>query len=572
MNLLSIIIVSAILLSIAYIFYGRFFLRWLRVDERKTPAHELRDDVDYVPASAAVVTGQHFSAIAAAGPIVGPILAGLYFGWAPALIWILLGSILIGGVHDVASLFASIRHKASSIAEVVKQRMSRPAYYVFLVFIWVSLVYVIIAFTDLTASSFAKTTIFPVSNSDGTTRNISILGGGVATAAVLYLLVSIVLGVGVRKLRLPLWVGCVVSVVLIGFAIWYGQKFAISWSSNNAINQKSWDIVLLAYCFLASILPMWLLLQPRGFLGSLFLYAVLFAGIVGTIIGGFTSKLEIQFPAWNPSGTMTPPGPLLPFLFITIACGACSGFHSIVSSGTTSKQLNREVDIRPVGYGAMLLEAMVAILALSTVMVLPMTTQLKNPDLIFAQGIGHCMSFLGIPLEFAIIFGLLAFSTFIFDTLDVCTRLGRYVFQELTGMTGKSAGIWATLATLTFPVVYLTLAPADTWKQFWTIFGTSNQLLAALTLTGVSVWLKSEGRNPLPALIPAIFMLAITGIALAYNLKSFGQKVFGVAVPSGNLIHVINFGIAAFLLVLSLYVTFEAIRAMRRQTVPVVRT
>ncbi|MEZ5406105.1 MAG: carbon starvation CstA family protein [Verrucomicrobiia bacterium] len=557
MSLLLIIIICGVVLSLAYGVYGGFLFRWLRPDDRKTPAHAQYDGVDFVPARTAVVTGQHFSAIAAAGPIVGPILAGLYFGWLPALLWILLGAIFVGGVHDMASLFASIRHRACSIAEVVRQRMSRSVYLVFLLFIWLSLVYVIIAFADLTAASFAKATSFSVSFGVGSESAISISGGGVATAAVVYLGISVLLGLITFRWKASLLPGAVVSVLVIGFAIWFGQRYPLNWPATwNAT--KTWDWALLVYCFFASILPMWLLLQPRGFLGSLFLYAVLLVGIVGTIVGTFSSQLTLQFPMWR--SETSPIGPLFPFLFITIACGACSGFHSIVSSGTTSKQLNCEKDIKPVAYGAMLLEAMVAVLALLTLMVLPATTSLKNPDAIFAQGIGRLLSFFGVPMEFAITFGLLAFSTFIFDTLDVCTRLGRYVFQELFGLQGKWAGAWATAATLAFPAIYLSVAPEGVWRQFWIIFGTSNQLLAALTLVGVSVWLKTQQRNPWPALAPAIFMLVITGIALFHSLSSFG-KILASSQKISSIIF-LNFGITLVLLALGFFVTVQAFKIL----------
>jgi len=253
---------------------------------------------------------------------------------------------------------------------------------------------------------------------------------------------------------------------------------------------------------------------------------------------------------------------LFPFLFITIACGACSGFHSVVASGTTCKQLRSERDIKPVAYGAMLLEAMVAIFALSCVMVLPATTKAGAPDLVYAHGIANFMGFIGIDKQFALGFGLLAFSSFVFDTLDVCTRLGRYVFQELTGLQGMLGGAIATLATIAGPAVYLWHAPAD-WgfRTFWTIFGTSNQLLAALTLVGVSVWLWRTGRPVWFALLPAGFMLASTATALVMNFLAF-QKQYRAAVaalkPAAPIL--VNMIVAVVLLGLGLLVVFEAAR------------
>jgi carbon starvation protein len=568
MEMLSVVLGAALALGLAYRWYGSFLMRWLRPDDsRPTPAHEYRDGHDFEPAGKGIVTGQHFTAIAAAGPIVGPILAGQYFGWAPALLWILLGSIFIGGVHDMASLFASLRHKACSIAEVVRREMSPLAYHVFLLFIWLSLIYVIIAFADITASSFHGLSRFDLVRADGTAAAVELNGAGVAASALGYLLISILLGVVIRRKLMPFPAAAVLCVALVGVVIWFGQAMPLSLPglSGSAWEHKGWNMALLAYCFAASVLPMWLLLQPRGFLGGIFLYAVLAAGVGGLLAGGLGGSLEIRFPAFR--GDASPIGPMLPFLFITVACGACSGFHAIVSSGTTSKQLNRESDIRVVGYGTMLLEAMVSVIALCTLMLLvPGTGKPLNPDAVFAQGLGRFLSVFGVPFEFAIAFGLLAFSTFIFDTLDVCTRLGRYVFQEFTGIEGRAASGAATFCTLLFPAVYLLAAPDNAWRQFWTLFGTSNQLLAALTLIGVSVWLRSKGKNPWPSLLPALFMLAITGLALFYNIRTFTGAAFGwTGLPKNLTLGTVwlNLGIAGFLAVLALVISVEAVRVLR---------
>jgi carbon starvation protein len=307
---------------------------------------------------------------------------------------------------------------------------------------------------------------------------------------------------------------------------------------------------------------MWLLLQPRGIIGATFLYAALLFGIVGTLVGGWsaTGTLAIQWPAFRgffgAEGTMA----LFPFLFITVACGACSGFHSIVSSGTTCKQIRNERDVKPVAYGAMLLEAMVAVFALSCVMVMRPGTSGGSPDVIYARGLGNFMNLVGIPMYFAVSFGLLAFSSFVFDTMDVCTRLGRYVMQEILGIKGLVGGVIATIVTLAAPSLYLWTAPAGAFRTFWTIFGTSNQLLAALTLVGVAVWLWRTGRPVVFALLPAIFMLASTGTALVLNFLAF-LKAYNLK-PAGPLL--VNMGIAAVLFGLGLLVVVEALRVWRR--------
>lgn len=582
MTILPVIAVCATVLLIAYLTYGRLVVRWLGIDpSRTTPAVAMEDGLDYVPASVPVVLGGHFTAIAAAGPIVGPILAGLAFGWMPALLWIIVGSILIGGVHDSGALFASIRHRASSITQVVREQMSGTAYLSFLMFVWLSLIYVIIAFADVTAGTFAKFQRI-VATIDGQPTEFAINGGAVVIGATAYLVLSVVMGLFLRFTRIPWWIllcGCVAILTIIiwkspDLAMWlstHGLKFMdTARTSTNGLT-KGWDQALLVYCFFASIVPMWLLLQPRGVIGATFLYAALFFGILGTLIGGWSAagSLAIHWPAFKGfvvnAGTSATPDIqfLFPFLFITIACGACSGFHSVVASGTTSKQVRRESDIRPIAYGAMLLEAMVAVFALSCVMVLVPGTTSGTPDAIYARGIGNFMNICGIPMQFAIGFGLLAFSSFVFDTLDVCTRLGRYVFQELTGLRGLVGGACATILTLAGPSIYLVVSPPGSFRSFWTIFGTSNQLLAALTLVGVSVWLWRTGRPVIFALLPAYFMLASTGTALVLNFRKFMSDYRLVPKGASGAPLVVNMCIAAVLLMLAVLVVLEAVRVWR---------
>jgi len=568
MTILPVIAVSAVVLLLAYISYGRMVMRWLGTDaKRMTPAVEFDDGNDFVPAPAPVVLGGHFTAIAAAGPVVGPILAGLWFGWLPALIWIVIGSILVGGVHDSGSLLASIRHRATSITQVVREHMSRTAYVTFLMFVWLSLIYVIIAFADVTAGTFAKFQTLPMLV-DGQDIDLHVNGGAVVIGATAYLVLSVLMGIVLRFTRTPWWAALLVSVVLLGATIvkapalagWlasHGLSFMDTSASSETPLLRRWDQALLLYCFVASIVPMWLLLQPRGVIGATFLYAALAFGLVGTLVGGWSSQgsLAIRWPAFTGFQSETG-GWLFPMLFITIACGACSGFHSIVATGTTSKQIRTEKDVKPVGYGAMLLEAMVAVFALSCVMVMSPSSKVGTPDAVYARGIGNFMHLVGIPMEFAVGFGLLAFSSFVFDTLDVCTRLGRYVLQEMTGLRGTLGGALATAITLAGPSIYLWGSEPGSFRTFWTIFGTSNQLLAALTLVGVSMWLWRTGRPVMFALIPAAFMLATTCMALVINLKRFSTAYTATRAWTA----VANMTIAAMLLLLAVLVVFEAVR------------
>ncbi len=565
-TILPIIAGSAVILVIAYLTYGRLVVRWLGVDStRVTPAVEQEDGNDFVPAPAPVVLGGHFTAIAAAGPVVGPILAGLAFGWLPALLWILIGSIFIGGVHDAGALFASIRHRASSITQVVREHMSPAAYYTFLIFVWLSLIYVIIAFTDVTAGTFAK---FATIQDSGNSYPLN--GGAVAIGATAYLVLSVVLGLVLRYTKVPWWVGLIIAVIGLGATIFYAPAMAgwldahgwhfmnTSGKDTKALTQH-WDLALLVYCFIASIVPMWILLQPRGVIGATFLYAALAFGLLGTLLGGWNNSgsLHITYPMFKAfdAGKI---GLLFPMLFITIACGACSGFHSIVASGTTSKQVRSEKDVRPIAYGGMLLEAMVAIFSLACVMLLMPTAKAGSPDVVYAQGMAKFQSICGVPYQFALGFGLLAFSSFVFDTLDVCTRLGRYVFQELTGLGGMVGGAIATILTLIFPAIYLVTSEPGSFMTFWKIFGTSNQLLAALTLVGVSVWLWRTGRPVWFTLIPAIFMLGTTATALIFNLREF----VGLQHIKSTPMNIANIGIASALLGLAVFVVFEAVRVI----------
>lgn len=521
MNLLIVVLVSAMCFLLAYQFYGSLLVRLLRLDPNaKTPAVELQDDVDYVPIDPKFLLTQHFSAIAAAGPIVGPILAGAMFGWVPALLWIVLGCIFVGGIHDIGALVASVRHKARSIAEVVKENMSQRAYVLFLSFVWIALVYIVVSFTDIVAGSFVG--IQTLEN------GMKVSGGGIATSSLLYLVLPVIMGLLLRYTKLSLGWATVIFLPLVGLAIWVGQYIPLDLARilgiTDAQAHKVWDFLLLAYCFVASIVPMWILLQPRGHLGGFFLFFALIGGMLGIIFGG----KPVQYPAFV--SWMTPRGePLFPLLFITIACGACSGFHAIVASGTTSKQLSRETDAKLVGYGAMLMEGMVAVVSLGCVMMLSKEVAASlagKPNFIYAQGIGSFLEVIGIPAAFGISFGLLAFTTFVYDTLDVCTRLGRYILQELTGWHSKSGRYLATLVTVAVPLFFVMLPSAEgepAWKVFWPLFGASNQLLAALTLIGVTVWLWRTYKSPWVLLvtgIPTVWMYVMSTWALLRFVKS----------------------------------------------------
>ncbi|MFA5033910.1 MAG: carbon starvation protein A [bacterium] len=549
----SVVLVSIVVLGLGYIFYGKFLANKFDINNSNvTPACQINDGIDYVPAKPQLLLGQHFSAIAAAGPIVGPILAGLLFGWLPALLWILIGSIFIGGVHDFSSLVASIKHKASSIGEIVKEHMSRKAHILFLIFVWFSLVYVIVAFTDITAQTFK------------TVANDVAFGPGVAASSILYIIVAIIMGILLYKFKSNLGITTAIFLPVVLFIIWLGPHLPQSiLGSLGNVTTKQWDVFLLIYCFVASIVPMWILLQPRGYLGGWLLYLTIAVCLIGALFGGF----RIQYPAFNVEGlkSIVNGTPLFPILFITIACGACSGFHGIVSSGTTSKQIAKESDAKIVGYGAMLLEGLVAVLALATLMMLPKGNEVlkSDPNLIYARGIAGYLGLIGVGFTIAFPFALLAFSTFVYDTLDVCTRLARYIFQEIFGVSSRIGGIIATLVTLSVPLVFLMTTQEKGYLVAWPIFGTSNQLLASLILMTISVWLVKKGKNAIFTIIPMVFMMIMTFWSLILKISLFASalplRIMGQVVKP----EVIVSGISSIVLfVLSVWLLFEAINVL----------
>jgi carbon starvation protein len=567
MNLLSIVLPSAIVLAVAYVTYGRILGRLLQLDSKDTtPAVELRDGLDFEPLAPSALLPQHFSAIAAAGPIVGPILAGITFGWLPALLWILIGSIFVGGVHDITALVASIRHKARSIAEVVREHMSRRSYLLFLSFIWIALVYIIVAFTDITAASFVGS---------ATTEAGGVGGAAIASSSLCYLLLTLIMGIAMRYAGLSQKLALAIFLPLVGLAIVAGPYIPFDLAAITGLSdvgtRKVWDVMLLIYCLIAGVLPVWLLLQPRGQLGGWFLYAALAAGAVGLAFGGGT----VQYPMFRGWEVADPNGSsisLFPMLFITIACGACSGFHSLIASGTTSKQLQVETDAVVVGYGTMLLEAMVAIISLCCVMMFAVGAKELDggPNQVFAQGIGKFLEVIHLPAQIGITFALMAFTTFVYDTLDVCTRLGRYILQELTGWQGTGGRAIGTILTAGVPLFFL-LGHSDrnipVWRIFWDLFGASNQLLAALTLLGVTVWLwrtRGEWWVWIITGIPTVLMYITSTWALAEMTLSKFHAADGTWHMSSDVVA----WIGIVLLLLAGMMLYEAVMALLNRPDP----
>lgn len=570
------------ILCAGYLLYGSFIARQFRIDDaHATPATRLSDGVDFIPTRPFYLMAQHFSAIAAAGPIVGPVLACMAFGWAPCLVWIVGGVILIGAVHDFAALIASVRHGAHSIADVAREHLGRRAYLALVAFIWLALLYVITAFTDVTAATFVGKSEELTGLNGAVTFNI---GGAVAAASVMYLLLALVMGLVQRTLKPPMWLTTLVFVPATLGVIWLGTRV----STVMVFDARVWYWVILGYCFVASMIPLWCLQQPRGYLGGFVLYLAIAAGVLGIVLGGF----EIRQPAMAPIASYAeffglggaPAGAVgagprmtdlvFPFLFVTIACGACSGFHGLVCGGTTSRQLARESHCKPVAFGAMLLEGFVAVIALATVMILS-TDDLKpyagRPGAIYGDGLAKFVTrIFGLESaearSFARTFGQMAVATFIFDTLDVATRLGRYLLQELCGVKDRFTGVLAAGLTAGVPLVILLFAQKGSYMLFWTLFGTSNQLLAGLTLLSVTVWLRSTGRRTWYVLWPMVFVMFITVIALSIQIFAGVRDAAAGRWSSAGSLNptVLNAGVGLMLLGLAVLFIVEGARAFRK--------
>ena len=498
-----ILLSSCILCFLAYRFYGKFLTDRCKLnDDQITPAVEKEDGVDFSPTRASVLFGHHFSSIAGAGPIVGPILAAMYFGWGPTWVWILVGAILVGGVHDFGSTLMSVRNGGRSIAHTMRGLVGEGAGKLFMIFVILALVYVIIVFLDLTANTFAKQP-------------------AVATASGWFISVAIIFGFLMRSGKFTLG-----QLALIFFPLTFAGLAVGHYFPMVELDKSFWIWLTLGYCFIAAVLPVGLLLQPRDFLSAGFLYAILGIGLIGMLFSGETIQMP-AFSGWESDKL----GMLVPFLFITVACGACSGFHSIVSSGTTSKQIKKESDVRRISYGGMLIEGVLAVFAMGCVAVLTMGEREAGgtPVGIFAAGAAKFFGAVGIPTNLGAEFAMLAISTFLLTTLDTCTRLTRFLIEELFSWRNEASRYLGTAIALALPCLLVfqqfpgadgTLQPA--WKAIWPLFGATNQLLAALALLTFVVFLKASRVGYGFALLPAVVMIVMPMTALALMVQKFG--------------------------------------------------
>jgi len=522
MNGIVLLLIGIAVLVCGYIFYGRWLCKQWGVGEstEPTPAHALRDDVDYVPAPAPVLMGHHFSSIAGAGPITGPITAATTgFGWLACVLWILIGGIFFGGVHDFGALFASVRHGGKSIGEIISANMSLRAKRLFVIFAYLTLVLVVAAFAAIVAGTFGVTY-----DETGALTAAGVANAQVAMVSLMFIVMAIIFGFAVYRKGVNMKIASVIGVIGIALCIVIGLNFYPVQLSTNA-----WMYIVGLYIIVASVAPVWILLQPRDYLSSFLLYAMLALAAIAVFMGNPSMD---TLPLLNKADNATP---VFPVLFTTIACGAISGFHSLVGSGTTSKQLDKEKDAKPIAYGGMLIECALAIMTLIAV---AHAYSFNGTDLafsgataIFGGGIASMID----PSRgtvYSVLYTLLVltYSTFCLTSLDTATRMGRFMFQEfwLDGTKGETpqnvTGYKKVLsnpyvATLITVFLGITLG-MNGYGKIWALFGSANQLLAALALLAIAAWLGNIGKKNAMCWIPMFFMLAVTLFSLGINTKN----------------------------------------------------
>lgn len=580
MNAALVLIISIVVLLCGYIFYGKWLAEQWGVDpEKKTPAFEMEDGVDYVPAKTPVLMGHHFSSIAGAGPINGPIQAAV-FGWIPVLLWVLIGGIFFGGVHDYGALFASMRHQGQSIGEVIEDAMGNLAKKIFIVFGYLTLLLVVAAFSSIVASTFGSTTA----------AGVAVEGAALqahqqtAMISLLFIVLAIVFGFLVYRKNVPIGPASIIGVIGIVIIVAIGMNFYPITISYNA-----WMWILAAYILVASVTPVWILLQPRDYLSSFLLYFMIAVAVIAVIGASLMGQGHVDIPAfagWEITETngLFATGSLFPALFVTIACGAISGFHSLVSSGTTSKQIDNEKNARPVAYGSMLIECVVAVISLCAVGFVWHTvnvsadelaaTGLTSPTAVFAGGISQMIgTFVGADSPIVgIIYSMfvLAVSVFCLTSLDTATRLARYMFQEfwlapdetVQDVTGTKKFLcnpyFATIVTV---VLGVGLGMTG-YAKIWPLFGAANQLLAAVGLLAVCTWLGKVGKNNKMFYVPMVFMLIVT---IASLFQTIMGKIKLIGSGAADIWAYIQAILAALLVILALVLAVYAFVNLAKQ-------
>lgn len=573
MNSIVVLIVGIAILVIAYLTYGKWLAGQWGVDPaRATPSHTEEDGVDYVPAKAPVLLGHHFSSIAGAGPINGPIQAAV-FGWVPVLLWVLIGGIFFGAVHDFGALFASIRNKGQSIGEVIASAMGSKAKKLFIIFSYLTLILVVAAFASIVADTFMAT----YDESGAVNLAASASNATTAMISIMFIPIAIVFGFLVYRRNAGILTSTIVGIIAIIVCMVIGLNWHPIYLSNTA-----WMIIVGIYIAVASVTPVWILLQPRDYLSSFLLYFMMVIAIIGIIGGGIAEGAHMDIPAFTgfedtlaPTGTSL--GYMFPALFITIACGAISGFHSLVGSGTTAKQLDNERDARPIAYGGMLIECALAIISLCAVgyvWVSYSAGETVTPTVVFASGISQMVSSIpGLGGTETVAYSLLVLtvSVFCLTSLDTATRLARYMFQEFWLEPGETiedvSGYKKVLtnplvATIITVVLGISLGLTG-YANIWPLFGAANQLLAALGLLAVATWLGKAGKNNKMFYIPMAFMLIVTITSLCFTLQSNAASI--MAGGEGAVWCVVRAVIAALLIVLAVILAVDGVKTLISQ-------
>ena len=527
-------IIAIVVLGGGYLLYGRWLAKTWGIDPNaKTPAYELQDGVDYEPADTAIVFGHQFASIAGAGPINGPIQAAV-FGWVPVLLWILIGGLFFGAVQDFSAMYASVKNKGRTIGYIIEAYIGKIGKKLFLLFTWLFCILVVAAFADVVAGTF---------NGFNAEGGLIESNGSVATTSMLFIVEAIALGFLLRFTKLNKWVNTAIAIVLLVVGVAIGLNAPIY------ISTSAWHIIVFVYILIASVVPVWALLQPRDYLNSYLLVFMIVASVVGVLVTNPSINLP-AFTSFYVEGT----GNMFPILFVTIACGAVSGFHSLVSSGTSSKQIRNEKNMLPVSFGAMLMESMLAVIALIAVASFATGAAAEagytTPAQIFAGGVANFLAQIGLPHNVVFTLINLAVSAFALTSLDSVARIGRLSFQELfldasiddDNMEGWRKVLtnkyFATIITLVF--AYL-LAKAG-YKNIWPLFGSANQLLSALSLIACAVYFKKTNRKGWMLWVPMIVMLAVTLTALIQKIIA----LVGDPTP-GNILQLV-FAIALFVL------------------------
>lgn len=573
MNGVLVLITGIAILIIAYLTYGKWLAKQWGIDpSRVTPSHTEEDGVDYVPAKAPVLMGHHFSSIAGAGPINGPIQAAV-FGWVPVFLWVLIGGIFFGAVHDFGALFASIRNKGQSIGEVIASTMGSKAKKLFIIFSYLTLILVVAAFASIVANTFMAA----YTESGAVDYAASAANATTAMISILFIIIAIAFGFLVYRRNAGLAVSTVVGVLAIIICMVIGLNWHPIYLDN-----KTWMIIVGIYILAASVAPVWILLQPRDYLSSFLLYFMMIVAVVGIIGCGLTGGAQMDIPAFTGfKDTLAPTGSSLgymfPALFVTIACGAISGFHSLVGSGTTAKQLNNEKDAQPIAYGGMLIECALAIISLCAVGYIwanYASGETVTPTVVFATGISKMLGSvpgLGGTEKIAYTLLVLTVSVFCLTSLDTATRLARYMFQEFwleAGQTYKDAAGYKKIlanpfiSTLITVVLGISLGLTG-YANIWPLFGAANQLLAALGLLAAATWLGKAGRNNKMFLFPMAFMLIVTITSLCFTLKANFTAIS--AGGDGLVWCYIRAVISALLIILAVILAVDGVKTMSAQ-------